>query len=91
MEVWKFTIDRGLVDQCVHMPAGAVIISVQRQHGEVGIWAIVHPEEEDFEVFRFRIVVTGLDDPALDDPKWRYRATCVWEQDRYVCHVFEEV
>ncbi len=45
MQVWKYTLQ--IEDsQEISMPAGAQILTVQMQYGQLALWALVMPEAE---------------------------------------------
>lgn len=60
MQIWKFPIEP---NKPIEMPKGAKALSVQTQHGEPFLWAMVDPSA--VLVFRkFVFVGTGQDLPS---------------------------
>lgn len=82
--IWKFGLD--LKDeQMIEMPAGAIILSVQYQHGSLCLWALVDPTQTT--VGRaIRIVGTGH--PADDVNAHDYIGTVQAHGGNFVWHVF---
>lgn len=56
--IYKYKIEH--VDEpIVLLPKGAVILSVDVQHEELNLWAIVDPDEKGKEITRFALIPTG--------------------------------
>jgi len=71
--------------QNVKMPVGAVIQSVQKQDGDIHVWALIDPTETTLEARYFEICGTGNEFDYSD--KHKFLGTCqaldgVW-------HVYE--
>jgi hypothetical protein len=82
--VWKFTIQGPR--QTIEMPAGAKILSLQTQHNEPQIWALVDTHAPK-ESRTFRAVPTGAD--FIDD-EMTYIGTFQINNGSLVFHIFEE-
>ncbi len=60
--VYKYPL---AIESSIPMPEGAQVLSVQTQHGQVQLWALVDPDATPVSR-KFRIVGTG--DPIKGDP-----------------------
>lgn len=67
------------------LPAGAEILSIQAQHGEPQLWALVNPSAPT-ETRVFRLAGTG---EAIRESALRFVATFQIHGGSRVCHVFE--
>lgn len=83
-EVWKFPIAPG--DYSITMPMGAELLTVQTQHGDPVLWALV--ETAAIRVpRRFLVVDTG--EPIETDVRLRWVGTFQISQGYLVFHVFD--
>lgn len=85
-KIWKYTFEGGAA-QTFEMPEGATILSVQTQHDEVCLWAMVDPDSRR-ETRTFELIGTG--NPVTNIPKGMrrtYRGTA--QVGGFVWHVFE--
>lgn len=80
--IWKYPV-KG-THFALAMPEGARVLSVQIQHGEPVLWALVDPEGIRRER-RFAIVGTGHD---FDATALNYVGT--FQEGPFVWHLFEE-
>jgi hypothetical protein len=85
--IWKYPL-KAVERQVVEMPKGATILSVQTQHGDVCIWALVDPEAKK-ESRTIWIVGTGHEMP--EGIHLRYLGTTQTPGGTFVPHVFEEI
>lgn len=81
--IWKYTLNS---DYDIKMPAGATVLSVQIQRGEICLWALVDPYALT-ELRRFRIYGTGLKVP--DHGNLKFIGTVQDDAEFFVLHVFE--
>lgn len=82
--VWKFPLK--ITDiQNVMMPEGARVLTVQMQHGELCMWALVNP---DAPKQRREIEVIGTGNPMPDAVR-RYIGTAQQLGGQLIWHVFE--
>ena len=72
--------------QVVHMPAGAVILSVDVQRDVPCLWALVNPDAVT-SLRRIRMYGTGH---PVDDPPGYFIGTIQLEGGALVFHVFDE-
>lgn len=70
----------------VEMPEHAFFLSVQMQHGNVTLWAMVDPDAK-MATRRFRIFGTGHEITGF--PSVNHIGTVQEEGGRFVWHVFE--
>lgn len=82
--IWKFQL---VVDdlQKVLMPAGAEIRSVQLQHGQLCLWAMVDPDAAKEPRL---IKIHGTGNPSIDTMHQRTFIDTV-QMGQFVWHVFE--
>lgn len=87
--IWKFSLDV-TGSQRIEMPKGAQILTVQSQHDQACIWAIVDVCDGcETEMRTFEIHGTGNplpQEPGIDRP---YVGT--FQQSPFVWHLFEVV
>ena len=76
---------RSDVQLAISMPVGAQVLSVQMQHGEAQLWALVDPKSPE-RLRKFRVVGTGH--PIEGDPGV-FIDTFQMNQGDLVFHVFE--
>ena len=84
MTIWKFTLKAG--ETMLRMPAGAQVLTVQEQHGQPQLWAMVEPLMPKVDRL-FRIYGTGHE--ILAGAR-TYIDTFQIEGGASVFHVFEE-
>ena len=82
--IYKYTL-KLQDEQDVSMPLGAVLLSIQEQHGNLTVWAHVDPSEKTMVDKRFRIYGTGHD-IDWEDGRLHYAATV--QSGAMVWHVF---
>lgn len=89
--IWKFDLPVRDVAE-VEMPAGARVLTVQTQHGNAQLWAIVDTEAPK-ETRRFFVIGTGHSLPdAIDDGDGalKHLGTFQLFDGGFIGHVFEE-
>lgn len=84
--IWKFPIEVRDI-QGLNMPSGATILTVQVQHNDPCLWAIVDPSEVT-ELRTFRIVGTGH---PIDFTTEAYIGTFQLSNGGLVFHIFEVI
>lgn len=82
--IWKFPLSRASDISEVPMPIGAQVLTVQLQHGNPCIWALVDPTAE-VEIRRFRMAGTGH---SLDETG-RHIGTIQMAGGDLIFHFFE--
>lgn len=93
LTIWKYdlfgaTLTPHTDHATMAMPVGAVILTVQVQHGRPVLWAIVD-REAPFEARHFLIVGTGRNMPGWDERPFEYVGTFQMHDGDFVGHVFE--
>ena len=84
-QVWKFVPQLADISE-IAMPAGAQILTVAAQHGNITLWALVDPLAPP-ESRIFRIAGTGH---AIDAAECgHYLGTAILADGALVFHVFE--
>lgn len=86
LKVYKYTV---LVQNCssLELPRGAKILTVQEQHGEPQIWALVNPGNP-METRNFRLAGTGH--PIEEDEEvLNYIGTFQLLGGSFIGHLFE--
>lgn len=86
MRILKYTLPVADV-QTLFLPPGATYLTVQMQHGQPQLWALVDPGEGAGQARVIRIYGTGH--PIADDLTLLYIATV--QDDGLVWHVFEDL
>ena len=71
----------------LEVPYGAKILTVQMQHSEAQIWALVDTDSEDVRFRGFRVLGTGHPFPDADTYS-QYVGTIQLHQGDLVFHVF---
>lgn len=84
MTVWKYTLLAADL-QRIEMPAGAQILHVAEQHGELCMWALVDPDEPPV-AHRFTVIGTGHIAPSRPAA---YVGSALMLGGSLVWHVFE--
>lgn len=84
--IWKFPLKITGV-QAVEMPKGAKILTVQMQHDEMCIWAIVNPDVEKQKRL-FRVIGTGHPIESKGIEALEYIGS-VQQSDLFVWHLYE--
>lgn len=83
--IWKFDLD--ITDrQTVQMPAGADILDVQFQRGELRVWVLVEPANPPEPR---TLVIVGTGNP-VPDRDLRHIGTVQHAGHQFVWHVFED-
>ncbi|MFH1401800.1 MAG: hypothetical protein ABIG40_02455 [Parcubacteria group bacterium] len=86
LRVYKYTIP--VKDYFTfELPAGVQILTVQAQHDEPQIWALVDPKEQDTVHFNFRIAGTGHDIKETKDDL-EYIGTFQLAGGSFIGHLF---
>ena len=80
--IWKWTLQR---ETTIDMPLGAKLLTVQEQHGEPQLWALVDPDAKTYQR-TFRVYGTGH---GLPDDPGEYVGTFQMHCGTLVFHVFE--
>ena len=83
--IWKYKL-RAVEKQCLAIPKGAEILSVQLQGNNACLWALVNPEEEK-EIKTIGIFKTG--NPIATDRQCKFIDTIQLYNGELVFHVFE--
>jgi len=81
--IWKFSLNV-CGSQSISMPKGAKILTVQQQFDSPVLWAIVDPDQGDFEQREIRIYGTGSHYESIPG-----EYICTFQQNGFVWHVFE--
>ena len=87
MEVWKFPLENRAVTTKVEMPAGAQVLRVGVQHGEIQLWALVDPDAPK-EARAFEVYGTGHE---IKPGNLRFISTFFVQGGIYVFHAFERL
>lgn len=74
-------------EQAVEMPAGARILTVQMQHGQPQLWALVEPGQP---LQHRSIIVAGTGHPVHFSQDARHIGTFQMHEGALVFHVFED-
>jgi hypothetical protein len=89
MVIWKYQL-ADEARQVVMMPSGAEILSVQQQHGDLQLWAMVDPDlPKQMRVFEIFGTGTTMPDLSSEGRVRRHLATVQTCQGMLVWHVFE--
>jgi hypothetical protein len=89
MVIWKYQL-ADEARQVVMMPSGAEILSVQQQHGDLQLWAMVDPDlPKQMRVFEIFGTGTTMPDLSSEGRVRRHVATVQTCQGMLVWHVFE--
>ena len=83
MRIWKWTLPT-LGYDVIEIPHGAKMLTVQMQHGEPQLWALV---DEEMYKDRVQIAVYGTGNPIPDNPG-EYIGTFQLHNGDLVFHVF---
>ena len=83
MQIWKFPLEV-TDDECLEMPFGARVLTIQTQNGKPCLWALVEPGSSPI-LRKFRIVGTGHE----FDGKGEYVGTFQLMGGALVFHVFD--
>jgi len=81
--IYKYTLTSDRTE--LEMPAGAKVLSVQQQYGEIQLWAMVDPEKA-YEWRAFDVYGTGA---LLPDELGEYVGTVQVGGGEIVLHVFD--
>lgn len=82
--IYKYEISM-VPEQVIHMPKGSEILSIQRQHYGLMLWALVDPDQEP-EPVKFRFIGTGED--IENSFTGSYIGTYKFYHDSVVLHLF---
>lgn len=85
-KIFKYTISENIVN-VIEMPIGAKVLSIQEQHGEICIWALVDDNEVEKENRVFEVWVTGAE--IYFDKEKEFLETVQLYNGSIVLHVFE--
>jgi hypothetical protein len=89
MRIFKYRL--GLqIHKPIDMPSGAAVLSVQMQHGEPVVWALVDPAAPPTKK-HFRLVVTGEELTQRELADLKYVGTYQAEGGNFIGHVFEKI
>lgn len=80
--IWKWSLGR-LGEQVIEIPRGAMVLTVQKQHGAPQIWAYCDPTEPK-EAIVISVIGTGIDIPAHPGD---YIGTI--QEGEFVWHIFK--
>lgn len=84
-KVFKYPLEMRDVQQ-IELPSLSEILTVQAQHGEAMLWALVNPDITSTEMRSIRIAGTGR---TLDEPHLKYISTFQIMGGSLVFHAFE--
>lgn len=84
--VWKYGIRLG--EQTIEMPAGAKILDVQIQQGQLVMWALVDPLTDEREAVSIFVIGTGHEIYAYN---FKHVATVQTLDGALVWHVFRRL
>ena len=87
--IWKFVLDT-TDKQELEMPKGAELLSVQEQHGQPCLWALVDPNEVN-ESRIFEIFGTGHPVPYDMEVKRKFIGTYQLAEGDFIGHLFERI
>lgn len=88
--IWKYSLQSERTGtNVIKMREGAHVISVQIQHGDVCLWAIVDTDKPD-EERKFYIVFTGQEIPGEAFNNFELVFCGTVQMEGIVIHVFEE-
>lgn len=82
--VWKFTL-RPIIE--IEMPDGAQVLSVQEQHGELCMWALVDTSKP---MVKRKFLTFGTGHILPDGKRLEFVGTALLESGAFVLNVFEE-
>jgi len=82
--IYKYKLD-DVGEKTIQMPENAVFLSVQVQHGEIGMWFMVDTGNADVSR-QFSIVGTGWELPNYPT---QYLGTVQKDEGLLVWHIFE--
>lgn len=86
LSVYKYTLE--IADrQELDLPVGAKILSVQTQHGQPRLWALVDTKEERLETRVLRMAGTGH--PIIERNMLHFISTVLTDGGALVFHFFE--
>jgi len=89
--IWKYILD-GKSRQVIKMPVNAKILSIQTQHGEACLWALVGAEgTEAVEERVFEIFGTGHEIHYDMGVEREFIGTFQLDGGSFVGHVFERI
>ena len=89
LTIHKYHIIHGQKYVDLQLPIGAKILTIQMQHNEPFVWALINPDA-DFENRQFAIYGTGH--PIVDDiGKLFYIGTFQMMEGMLVWHFFENI
>ena len=84
--IWKFKLS-GEVSQKISIPKEAKILSVEIQHNEMVVYAMVNTTIKETEQRKFRIIGTGdTTDASINN--YVFLGTVLMADGEYVFHVF---
>lgn len=86
--VWKYQLQPER-NQEVEMPKGADILSVDAQHDNLCVWAMVDPKQTEKEVRSFRVIGTGHPIEDAEAKRMRFLGKALMHRGALVWHVFE--
>ena len=86
--IWKFTIKHLDAEIVLRMSNGAEILTVQVQHNQICIWAIVDPSAPLVQRYFY---ITGTGHPLRENiTKYKYIGTFQLNNGALVLHLFED-
>lgn len=98
LKVFKYEIT-AKAHQSIRMPRGTQILTVQMQHGKPQLWALVNPENDDYEGRYFRLAGTGhpihernlvVEGNRGSDTTYAYVGSFQTHEGDFIYHLFEE-
>jgi hypothetical protein len=85
--IYKYTIPYHESEITISMPFGAEILSVQEQHGDISVWALVKPDLDLIDDRTFHVLTTG---ETENFNGMRFLGTVQFDKGTNVLHVFEK-
>lgn len=85
--VWKYTL-QAVEHQEIHIPYEAKILSVQAQHNEIVLYALVRTGEPLKERLEVAVYGTGHDIPSAIAEKYTFLGTVPLANGNLMFHVF---
>ena len=87
-KIWKYPLN--VVDeQIVRLPKGAILMTVVSQYDNVCMYALVDPDEKDYEPRTIRLYGTGHELDEREHVIHRFLGSCITMGGSLVWHVFE--
>lgn len=91
--IYKYPVKTGRdgLFEPVPMPLGATVLSANAVKDQLYVWAMVDPNQEQFELRVFAIYGTGWDVDAIEGKDLKFIGTTLMHGGALIWHVFELV